>query len=66
MPQAPTNPSRFRIHHLWITHTGPTLFVKLDIFHNAFDDSGGIITHHVDHDVFRAKILDTWNIWAIE
>ena len=59
-------PSRFHFHHLWITHTSPALLVKLGIFHNALDDSVGIVTSKVDHDVFRAKILDTWSVRAVE
>jgi hypothetical protein len=66
MPHAHTNPSRFRFHHFGITQTSPALLVELDIFHNAFDYSVGIVTRQEDHNVFRAKFLDTWNSTAIE
>ena len=40
--------------------------MKRGIFHNAFDDSVGIVTGKVYHDVFRAKFLDTWSVRAVE
>lgn len=32
------------------------------IFHNTLYYIGGIVTCHVDHDVFDANFFDTWNV----
>jgi len=66
MPHPHTNPSGFRFHHLRITHANPALLVEFLTFHYASDYSIGIVTRHVDHDVFRAKLLDTWSVGAVE
>ena len=44
----------------------PALLVKLLIVHDAFDYGVGVIACQIDHDMFRPKLLDTWNVWAVE
>ena len=66
MPHTHTNPSRFHDHCVWITHASPALFVKNLVLHNAFDDSVGIVARYVNHDVFGTKLLDAWNVGAVE
>ena len=59
-------PSRSRFHRLWIMKARPALPVQLVIFHNASDYSVGVIACQVDQNIFRSKVRDTWDVWAIE